>query len=251
MISENAIYKAYNSDSIEHGVRLKVEHNITLKDRDMTYLISKSIEKLQAMREESAAKEDFAYYDAINSARQWEKQAAVTRRIDRAIEYLKVPETEHTSNKWVKGKSEFDFSRISNKVYTMSYRIYERSSWRTDTKKYEVKWYIYTNSPRNNYNVKVAGQEKTYTSKEDAEKYVQGRIKAYSRLFTEISPPIPKEYEKCFKVYGHLLPGYTTEEMLKAKETEKPSIRNQLNSLKAEQHASPKKAAPKRAEPEI
>lgn len=68
------------------------------------------------------------------TAQDWEKQAAVTRQFDRAIEYLKVPEVSHTSNKWVKAKDEFDYNRISNKVYKMSYRIYERSSYRTDAK---------------------------------------------------------------------------------------------------------------------
>lgn len=43
------------------------------------------------------------------------------------------------------------------------------------------------------------------------EKYLQGRIAAYAHLFTEISPPIPKEYQKHFCVNGVLLPGYTVE----------------------------------------
>lgn len=134
------------------------------------------------------------------------KKAAITRQFDRAIEYLKIPEVKHTSNKWVKGKDEFDFTHISNKVYKMSYRIYERSSWRTRVNKYDVTWNIFTNNPRSNYNIKIAGQERTCNSKEEAEKYIQGRIKAYSHLFTEISPPIPKEYAKPFKVYGQTLP---------------------------------------------
>lgn len=250
-MKQNSDYNSYEFDNITAGSKIKLEHTIYLDEKDMSDLISRPLAEICAMRDDSVKTETAAFEKTQQAAREWEKQAAVTRQFERAIEYLKVPEAEHTSNKWIKGKDEFDFSRISNKVYTMSYRIYERSSWRTDTKKYDVIWFIYTNSPRNNYNVKVAGQEKTYTSKEDAEKYVQGRIKAYSHLFTEISPPIPKEYEKPFRLYGQLLPGYTTEEMLKAKETEKPSIRNQLNSLKAEQHAAPKKAAPKRAEPEI
>ena len=43
------------------------------------------------------------------------------------------------------------------------------------------------------------------------EKYLNGRIKAYDRLFTEISPPIPQEYAEHFKVNGMLLPDYTIE----------------------------------------
>jgi len=43
------------------------------------------------------------------------------------------------------------------------------------------------------------------------QKYLNGRIKAHSHLFTEISPPIPKEYAKHFQVNGQLLPGYTVQ----------------------------------------
>lgn len=39
----------------------------------------------------------------------------------------------------------------------------------------------------------------------------------YSHLFTEISPPIPKEYEHHFMVHGTLLPGYTVEGLEQAK----------------------------------
>lgn len=43
------------------------------------------------------------------------------------------------------------------------------------------------------------------------EKYLNGRIKAYQHLFTEVSPPIPPEYAEHFKVNGQLLPGYAIE----------------------------------------
>lgn len=94
-------------------------------------------------------------------------------------------------------------------------------------------------------------QERSFKDKAEAEKYIQGRIKAYSHLFTEISPPIPKEYEKSFMVHEHLLPGYVTEKMQKAQEAaktenisrsadKKPSIRKELNSIKAAEKSVPK-----------
>ena len=43
------------------------------------------------------------------------------------------------------------------------------------------------------------------------EKYLNGRIKAYQHLFTEVSPPIPPEYAEHFKVNGQLLAGYAIE----------------------------------------
>ena len=72
-----------------------------------------------------------------------------------------------------------------------------------------VTWDVYVNSPKQGYGEKIAGQnQKRYTDKAAAEKYLEGRKKAYSHLFTEISPQIPKQYEHHFTVYGALLPGY-------------------------------------------
>ena len=85
-------------------------------------------------------------------------------------------------------------------------------------------------------------------------KYLEGRKKAYSHLFTEISPPIPKQYEKHFTVHGALLPGYTLEgqEPVKAAHTatevteggislpekaEKPSVLGKLTIAKSQEKA--------------
>ena len=140
----------------------------------------------------------------------------------------------------------------------MTYDIYERSSWRNNTVKYDVRWHIYTNRPYPQNSYKVAGQERACATREEAEKYIQGRIKAYSHLFTEISPPIPKDLEKSFMVHGHLLPGYVTEEMQKAaaEKSEKPaekkaSIRKQLNELKADQKKNPQEPQKTRPENEL
>ena len=87
---------------------------------------------------------------------------------------------------------------------------------------------------------------------------MQGRIKAYAHLFTENSPPIPDEYTRPFIVHGQLLPGYTTEAMQKAQETEKaktaeqkPSIRKQLNSAKVQKKTESSLPTQKRSAPEL
>ena len=85
-----------------------------------------------------------------------------------------------------------------------------------------VTWDLYLNSPKDGHNIHLAGQnQKRYTDKAAAVKYLGGRKKAYSHLFTEISPQIPKEYENHFTVNGALLPGYTVEgqEPVKAEHT--------------------------------
>ena len=52
------------------------------------------------------------------------------------------------------------------------------------------------------------------------EKYLNGRIKAYAHLFTEVSPPVPPEYADHFKVNGLLLPGYAVEGMEQTQPTQ-------------------------------
>ena len=261
MQTENKDYTAYDRDTLSEGAQIKIEHTVYFNDDvDLSDLISKPTHEVMALKEENLAVERAAYKKVRETAQDWEKAAAVTNRLDRALEYLRTPEPKHSSNKW--GKDEYgNFDCISNKVYKMSYRINDYKNWRTNTVRYTVNWFIYTNSPKQNHNVQVAGQERTFGDKAAAEKYIQGRIKAYAHLFTEISPPIPKKYERAFKVYGHLLPGYTTEEMQQAKAaekaeksevSEKPSIRKELKTLKAADKAKPElNPAKKRDTPEL
>lgn len=256
-------YRTYESDDTSAGATLKIEHTVIVDETDMSDLISKPIEKLQAMRDNNVKKETAAFEKVQQAARNWEKHAVVTRQFERAIEYLKMPQVAHTSNKWVDEDYGYNAKSISNMVYKMRYSIYERSSWRNDTKKYDVKWSIITNRPDNGTRIHIAGQERTCNSKEAAEKYVQGRIKAYSHLFTEISPPIPKEYKKYFSLYGQLLPGYTVEgepqqeqENVKSDKNigadKKPSIRKELNSIKAaEKNKTEPAQTKKRSSPEL
>ncbi|MCI9068399.1 MAG: hypothetical protein HFI65_07005, partial [Lachnospiraceae bacterium] len=91
--------------------------------------------------------------------------------------------------------------------------------------------------------------------------YLDGRKKAYSHLFAEISPPVPKEHENCFTVYGVLLPGYSVEgrEQEKAGHTtagiseggisapgkeEKPSVLGKLSAAREQEKAAAEPKAP-------
>nr|WP_303041434.1 YodL domain-containing protein [Enterocloster clostridioformis] len=66
--------------------------------------------------------------------------------------------------------------------------------------------------PHNYGQAKIAGQErKVFADRAAMEKYLNGRIKAYAHLFTEISLQIPQEYAEKFRVNGQLLPGYSVE----------------------------------------
>ena len=135
------------------------------------------------------------------------------------MEYVKTPAVKHTSNQWV--KDSYDRVEISNMVYVMHYRIQENTSYDHKLKKsvptsWTVSWGIAFNAPKKREppyaSYQFDGQDqKRYTDKEKAEKYVQGRFKQYAHLFTEISRQIPEDKAHIFRVNGHLLPGYSVQ----------------------------------------
>ena len=246
---KNDIYDSFDYDTLTPGSKLKVEHEVYPHPSDMTDMVSKSIEELQVMLDDALTAEGTAYNAVVEAALLWEPKAIEVRKIERAMEYLRIPEAKHTANKWA--EEEYHRKSISNAVYKMSVYMNEYSSYRSEGKRWDLKWYIYTNSPHDNYNIKVAGQDKSFPNKDEAEKYMQGRIKAYSHLFTEISPPIPEEYLRPFIVHGHLLPGYTKASDV-IKEQEKPSVKDKLKDLKSQIKSEPKNApSHKRSEVQI
>ena len=92
------------------------------------------------------------------------------------------------------------------------------------------------------------------------EKYLQGRIAAYSHLFTEISPPIPADARQRFCVNGVLLPGYTVDvptppppdvdELLSLLEDGDMGILPQPEELAPPPAPPPRRQAPKKARPQ-
>ena len=135
--------------------------------------------------------------------------------LDKTLEYVRTPHVQHTANEWQ--TTEHNRHIRSNRVYQMNYHIYENTRYDREKQQsvpysYSLTWGVYTNSPNRNGQAKIAGQDrKVFTDKAAMEKYLNGRIKAYDRLFTEISPPIPQEYADYFKVNGMLMPDYTIE----------------------------------------
>ena len=210
-------YTSYDHDKLETADTMRIERHIYFdaKDGDIAPYATLPLEQLHAMREESAAAEQAVFDDLKRRAAAWEEQAGKTLLLDKAIEYTRTTVVQHTSNEWQKG--EYDRYTRSNRVYQMNYHIYEntrydREKQQSVTYSYSLTWGVYTNSPNRNGQAKIAGQDrKVFTDKAAMEKYLNGRIKAYDRLFTEISPAIPKGYADYFKLNGMLLPDYTIE----------------------------------------
>ncbi len=232
---------------ISYGNKIKMEHYVDNGVPDIGPLLELGADAIHALRKESIDSEDKAFEIIGAAIHQWEKQAAITRSCNRALEYLRIPEVEHTGNTWKK----LDYDRgekISNRVFSMSWRIWETSKYdynkRKDISVCYASWDLCLNTPRRGYGQRIAGQkDKRFTDRASAEKYLEGRKKAYAGYFTEISPPIPMEYRESFMVHGHLLPDYIVEGM-----EPKPSVLGKLNEVKAQDKAASVSAPAKKKE---
>ena len=216
--SENRLnYSSFENDRLEVADRLKIERSIYFESgkADISALTALPLAELIRQREESAAAEQAIFEALQQQAAAWEAQAGNTLTFDKAIEYARTPAVTHTENQWQ--ADENNNHTISNRVYQMRYHIYENTRYDREQGKsipysYTLTWGVHTNSPDRYGQAKIAGQDrKVFADKAAMEKYLNGRIKAYQHLFTEISPTIPREYAEHFKVNGQLLPGYTVE----------------------------------------
>ena len=216
--SENRLnYSSFENDRLEVADRLKIERSIYFESgkADISALTALPLAELIRQREESAAAEQAIFEALKQQAAAWEAQAGNTLTFDKAIEYARTPAVTHTENQWQ--ADENNNHTISNRVYQMRYHIYENTRYDREQGKsipysYTLTWGVHTNSSDRYGQAKIAGQDrKVFADKAAMEKYLNGRIKAYQHLFTEISPTIPQEYAEHFKVNGQLLPGYTVE----------------------------------------
>ena len=209
-------YSSYDLDKLEPAETMKIERWVYFESEksDISGLAALPLTELFSLRAESAAAEQEVFDRLKELAAAWEEQAGKTLSLDKALEYARTPPVQHTSNQW---EPQGDFLRVrSNAVYKMTYSITENTRYDSKAEKsipysWTLNWHLYTNAPGNYGQAKIAGQKKVFDSREALDKYLNGRIKAHQHLFTEISPPIPKEYADYFKVNGLLLPGYTVE----------------------------------------
>ena len=143
---------------------------------------------------------------------------------------------------------------ISNFVYKMTYKLSENPKWNLWSAKplndrWLVEWKVITNSPKVGNCGYVAGQKRKFEDRATAESYLNGRIRAYAKLFTELSPPVPENYKVFFMESGHILPGYRIEGQ--EQHQNKTSVLNQLNEAKSQQKAAPATPSKKKTEPEL
>ncbi|GKH31083.1 antirestriction protein ArdA [Faecalicatena contorta] len=236
-------YTSYDHDKLEAAETMRIERRIYFeaKDGDIAPYASLPIAQLLSMRSESAAAEQAIFDSLKEQAAAWEEQAGKTLLLDKALEYVRTPHVQHTANEWQ--ENEYNRHTRSNRVYQMNYYIYENTRYNQEAQKsipysWTLTWSVRTNSPSRTQ-AKIAGQDrKVFTDKAAMEKYLNGRIKAYDRLFTEISPPIPQEYADYFKVNGMLMPDYTIEGEEPPQQQQAAAIPDNTGQEKEREHMS-------------
>ena len=222
-------YSSYDHDDLEPASTMRIERRIYFESgkADLSEMVKLPLAELLSLRAESAAAEQEVFDRLKEQAAAWEEQAGRTLFLDKALEYARTLPVTHTVNQW-EAPDEYRHIR-SNMVYQMDYSISENTRYDSAAQKsipysWTLRWGLYTNAPHGNQREKIAGQDrKVFASREELDKYLNGRIKAHEHYFTEISPAIPKEYADCFKVNGCLLPGYTIEGEEPAKAAELPA----------------------------
>ena len=241
-------YSSYDHDDLEPASTMRIERRIYFESgkADLSEMVKLPLAELLSLRAESAAAEQEVFDRLKEQATAWEEQAGRTLFLDKALEYARTLPVTHTANQW-EAPDEYRHIR-SNMVYQMDYSISENTRYDSAAPKsvpysWTLRWSLRTNAPGSYRQAKIAGQDrKVFSSREELDKYLNGRIKAHDHYFTEISPAIPKEYADYFKVNGCLLPGYTIEGEEPAKAAELPA---QEETAQPQQTA----ATPERREP--
>lgn len=241
-------YSSYDHDDLEPASTMRIERRIYFESgkADLSEMVKLPLVELLSLRAESAAAEQEVFDRLKEQAAAWEEQAGRTLFLDKALEYARTLPVTHTANQW-EAPDEYRHIR-SNMVYQMDYSISENTRYDSAAQKsvpysWTLRWSLRTNAPGSYRQAKIAGQDrKVFASREELDKYLNGRIKAHEHYFTEISPVIPKEYADYFKVNGCLLPGYTIEGEEPAKAAKLPA---QEETAQPQQTA----ATPERREP--
>src|SRR5574344_1557904 len=211
---------SYGCD-LKSGNNIKLDISISPKEELLNNEVDELIKKnsLQDNLNKLKDEELQIYNELLESMNKWIDKAKEIKMYEMAINYNGIKEVDHTYNEWVEKKDgSWITISISNRVYKMYFRIYQNVDYKTkEITSYELGYCVNINEYDNYYkewrSKTIASQErKKFTDEEKMNKYIEGRKKAFSHLFQEVNPAIPKEHESLFKVNGVLLPDYKIEE---------------------------------------
>ena len=223
-----------SSTMLREGSYLTVQRSLNYRGEraDFTPFLDVPIKELEQRLKASKAEERKIYDQLQEAAKAWDEHGAQTLLLQKAIEYLKVPEVQHTANEW---KQKKDGSwEISNLVYKMTFSIVKtgdewKLSWELSytAPGLSVGYWEYTRSPRQR--IEDEGSKK-YKTLEGAQKYIQSRFDRYAEYFETLSPRIPKEAKPLFSVNGQLLQGYAIMRQVKKESVTLEDLMAQLEA---------------------
>ena len=119
-------------DELTPGSELKIEHTVVQdyysNQIDLVPFIDLGVEPLSKARDQSVEAEKVIFSKIKDSICEWERQAAITKTYDRALEYLNTHAVAHTSNQWIH-ENYHDRDMISNMVYEMTVSVWEETKY--------------------------------------------------------------------------------------------------------------------------
>ena len=232
---EKTFYEISSSGTLlREGAYLDIQRSLVYRGEraDFTPFLNVPLKELEKQLKASKAEEQKIYDQLKEAAGAWDEHGAQTLLLEKAIEYLKVPEVKHTSNEW---KQQEDGSwEISNLVYKMTFSIVKfgdewKLAWELSytAPGLSVGHWEYTRSPRQR--IEYEGSKK-YKTLEGAQKYIQSKFDQYADHFETISPRIPKEAKPLFSVNGQLLQGYAVMRQVKKESITLEDLMAQLDA---------------------
>ena len=220
-MQDNDFYN-FGESKMHNGSELCIKESISYKHSSdklskVITNVKKQNKNIDDCLEYSKQKENKIYKEFQNLINKWLECAKNTNILLQAKNYFdkcnKVKEYKKDFNHWTLNKlSENAYSySIENKTYVMSFRIYIDKNYRTnEITEYEISYCLYTNdffSSKSNRSIVFNAKRKAKT-KEETEKYIKGRIKAFSKYFQEECPPVLKDYSDDYEIEGVLLEPY-------------------------------------------
>ena len=95
-------------DTLTTGATLKIVHSLHFYEWNasphLAPLVVRPVGELTKMLDGSKKQEQAIFEKLQSETSEWEKQAAYTLLLEKALEYVRTPEVEHTSNEWKRSK---------------------------------------------------------------------------------------------------------------------------------------------------
>ena len=207
------------NDDMEFMLYRRNTLNMSMLQTDTNAYTSYSRDALETAIGSARASLQTHYDELLDKADEVQMEMLYLMILMRLRKRFDIKPVESTGNQWEHhevSKYEYECER-SNMVYRMYYRVYLDHDWNRSTQRQELTggctlyWEVQTQSPALGKADTIGGQEKRFKTEEAMKKYLDGRIKAYDKYFTELSPPVPELFLDHFTYAGQLLPGYRVE----------------------------------------